>query len=350
MPWMGIHLFLLEYAVDKFEVGKLPIRYLERLLSRIAIKDKRVVVGPGIGKDAAVIDFSDRYLVAKTDPITLTSSKIGWWGVYINANDVACLGATPRWFLATILLPEGKTDQSLAEEIFTEILLACEELGVTLCGGHTEITQKLEQPIVVGQMLGEVAKDRLVDSTKARAGDEVILVKGVAIEGTSIIAHEKGEDLRGKFPEEFLIRCRQFIVEPGISVVKEALLANNLVRVKGMHDPTEGGLWTGLYELAVASGKGIYIEADAIPVYPETERLCQAFGLDPLGLIASGALLVVAASRDSDKLIKELHREGVKAVKIGRLTPEEEGARILRNGKLEEITPLSQDEIVRILD
>ncbi|TKJ35886.1 hydrogenase expression/formation protein [bacterium (candidate division B38) B3_B38] len=347
---MGIHLFLWEYAVDKFEVGKLPIRYLESLLSRIAIKDKRVVVGPGIGKDAAVIDFSDRYLVAKTDPITLTSSKIGWWGVHINANDVACLGATPRWFLATILLPEGKTNQSLAEEIFSEILLACKELGVTLCGGHTEITQKLKQPIVVGNMLGEVAKENLVDGTKARAGDEVILVKGIAIEGTSIIAREKGEELRGRFSEEFINRCRQFLVEPGISVVKEALLANSLVRVKGMHDPTEGGLWTGLYELAVASGKGMYIEADAIPVYSETEQLCQAFGLDPLGLIASGALLVVAARRDTAKLIGGLEREGVKAVRIGRLTPEKEGMRIRRNGKLEEITPLSQDEIARILD
>jgi len=117
-----------------------------------------------------------------------------------------------------------------------------------------------------------------------------------------------------------------------------------------MHDPTEGGLWTGLYELAVASGKGIYIEADAIPVYAETERLCQAFGLDPLGLIASGALLIVVARRDANRLIKGLEREGVKAVRIGHLTPEEEGTRILRNGKLEEITPLSQDEIARILD
>ncbi|MDH5406559.1 MAG: AIR synthase family protein [Candidatus Aminicenantes bacterium] len=336
--------------MEKLGIGKLPIKYLESLLSRIAIKDKRVVVGPGIGKDAAVIDFGEKYLVAKTDPITLTSSKLGWWSVHINANDIACLGATPRWFLSTIMLPEGKTSPPLVEEIFNEILLACEELGVTLCGGHTEITQKLKQPIVVGSMLGEVAKDRLVDGTRAQAGDEVILVKGVAIEGTSIIAREKGEDLRGRFSEEFINRCRQFIVEPGISVVKEALLANNLVRVKGMHDPTEGGLWTGLYELAVASGKGIYIEADAIPVYSETELLCQAFGLDPLGLIASGALLIAAARRDTNRLIKELERNGVKAVKIGHLTPEEEGARICRKGKLEEITPLSQDEIARIFD
>jgi len=335
--------------MERFRIGKLPIKYLDSLLSRISIKDKRVVVGPGIGRDAAVIDFGDRYLVAKTDPITLTSSKIGWWGVHINANDVACLGATPRWFLATILLPEGKTDQLLVEGIFSEIMLACEELEVSLCGGHTEVTQKLEQPIVVGQMLGEVAKERLVDSTKAQAGDEVILVKGIAIEGTSIIAREKTEELRGKFSEEFINRCRRFLMEPGISIVKEALLANSLVRIKGMHDPTEGGLWTGLYELAVATGKGMHIEADAIAVYPETELLCQAFGLNPLGLIASGALLIVAASQDTSRLMAGLGKKGINSVKIGHLMPQRDGVRIQREGKLEEIAPLSQDEIARLL-
>jgi len=335
--------------MEKFEVGKLPLRYLEKLLSRVSIKDKRVVIGPGIGEDAAVIDFGDRYLVAKTDPITLTSSKIGWWGVHINANDIACLGATPKWFLATILLPEGKTDQSLVDEIFTEVLHACEELEVSLCGGHTEITQKLQQPIVIGQMLGEVAKERLVDSTKAQVGDVVILVKGIAIEGTSIIAHEKGEDLQGRFSKEFINRCRRFFIEPGISVVREALLANSLVRLRGMHDPTEGGLWTGLYELAIATKKGMHVEADAIPVYTETELLCQTFGLDPLGLIASGALLMVVSPRDTDRLMEGLRRDGVKAVKIGNLTPEVEGIWIRRKGKLEKITPLSQDEIARLL-
>ncbi len=335
--------------MEKLGIGKLPIKYLESLLSRISIKDNRVVVDPGIGKDAAVIDFGDRYLVAKTDPITLTSSKIGWWGVHINANDVACMGATPRWFLATILLPERKTDRLLVEEIFSEIMLACEELGVSLCGGHTEVTQKLEQPIVVGQMLGEVVKEKLVDSTEAQAGDEVILVKGIAIEGTSIIAHEKSEELRLRFSKEFINRCRRFLMEPGINVVREALLANSLVRVKGMHDPTEGGLWTGLYELAVATGKGMHIEADSIAVYPETELLCQAFGLDPLGLIASGALLVVVASQDTSRLMAGLGKEGVNAVRIGHLTTKKDGVRIRREGKLEEIAPLSQDEIARLL-
>ncbi|MFB0519153.1 MAG: P1 family peptidase [Acidobacteriota bacterium] len=244
--------------MDKFEVGKLPIKYLERLLSQIAIKDKRVVVGPGIGKDAAVIDFGDQYLVAKTDPITLTSSKVGWWSVHINANDVACLGATPRWFLATILLPEGKTDQSLAEKIFIEILLVCEELGVTLCGGHTEITQKLEQPIVVGQMLGKVAKRamlglaRTCSYSSSGSGDYVIAFSAAKEQR---IATQAGEKVS---PEELTNRR----VSPLFMAVVEA---------------TEEAVYNSLFKANTMTGRDGY-RAEAIPVEKVVE-LCRKYGV-----------------------------------------------------------------------
>ena len=136
--------------------GKLPLEDLSRLLERYAPKDPRLLVTPGIGRDAAVISFGDRYLVAKTDPITFATDQIGWYAVNINANDIAAMGGIPRWFLATLLLPGGKTGPGEVEEIFRQISAACRELGVSLCGGHTEITPTLERPIVVGQMLGEV--------------------------------------------------------------------------------------------------------------------------------------------------------------------------------------------------
>ena len=131
-------------------IGKLPSDLLESLLTRYASHDERVVLGPGVGEDAAVIDMGERYLVAKTDPITFATEDIGWYAVNVNANDVACCGATPRWFLATVLLPEGCTAQRV-ETIFDQIATACGELDIALCGGHTEITYGLERPIVVGQ-------------------------------------------------------------------------------------------------------------------------------------------------------------------------------------------------------
>jgi len=181
--------------------GKLPSDLLEKLLTQYTIRDESVVVGPGIGRDAAVISLGEIFLVAKTDPITFVAPDIGYYAVNINANDIACLGGTPKWFLATILLPEEKTTIELAESIFQQLNTACQQARIVLCGGHTEITTRLDRPIVVGQMLGTVSKERLVRPGGIQVGDDILLTKGVAIEATSIIAREKFEEIAGFFSE-----------------------------------------------------------------------------------------------------------------------------------------------------
>src|SRR3990170_3000153 len=121
-------------------VGKLPNEMLARLLARVQRRDPRVVLGPGIGRDAAVIDQGGpKLLVAKSDPITFATALIGHYAVHVNANDVACMGARPAWFLATILLPD-RAPPPIAEAIFGQALDACHALGIELVGGHTEIT------------------------------------------------------------------------------------------------------------------------------------------------------------------------------------------------------------------
>src|SRR5512139_1257066 len=148
-----------------FPLGKLPADMLARLLAQVRPVDPRVLVGPGIGLDAAVIDMGDRLLVAKSDPITFATDSIGWYAVQVNANDIATTGAAPRWFLATILLPASRADEALAQEILGQIHRACTNIGVRLVGEHTEITYELDRPIVVGTMLGEVTHERLVTSS-----------------------------------------------------------------------------------------------------------------------------------------------------------------------------------------
>ncbi|MBC7249864.1 MAG: hydrogenase expression protein [Anaerolineae bacterium] len=332
-------------------LGKLPAEDLADLLHRYARVDERVVVGPGIGVDATVIAFCDRLLVAKTDPITFATDEIGWYAVNVNANDVACLGATPRWFLATLLLPEGCTDRALAERIFAQMAAACRELGVSLCGGHTEITYGLERPIVVGQMLGEAARDALVVPGGAQAGDVVILTKGIAVEATAIIARERGAELAGCFAEEFLARCRDFLHRPGISVVRDAHIATACTRVHAMHDPTEGGLATGLWELAQAARVGLIVDQEQIPVLPETAALCAEFGLDPLGVIASGALLVVVAAEDGERVVNGLQEAGVAARIIGRVIEPGEGVLLrLPGGQTQAFPRFPRDEITRLFE
>src|SRR5215472_15786272 len=234
-------------------VGKLPLEHLRSLLRHPPRHDPRLLIGPQIGEDAAVIDAGDHYLVVAADPVTFTTDHIGRYAVHINANDVAVMGARPLWFFVVMLLPESRTTPQLAETIMADVRSTCEELGAALGGGHTEITQGLERSILVGQMLGEVSPNRLVRKTRIAVGDLILLTRGFAIEGTAILAQEKSERLRGRVDADLLARVACFLIEPGISVVSAALAAANVGEVvHAMHDPTEGGLAMGLFELVAA--------------------------------------------------------------------------------------------------
>jgi hydrogenase maturation factor len=305
------------------------------------------VVGPRVGEDAAVLDMGDRYLVATTDPITFVTEDLGWYALVVNANDLAVRGATPRWFLATCLLPEGRTTEAEVTTLFAQLGAACQAHGVALVGGHTEVTPGLDRPIVVGTMLGEVDKARLVTTGGARPGDVLVVTKGVPVEGTSIIARARAAELRARgYDDAWLARAHGMLAR--LSVVPEARLATDLVPVHAMHDPTEGGIATALWEMADAAEVGLAVDAERIPVLAEGAVLCREFGLDPLGTIASGALLLALAPTDAGIVLHALARAGIDAAFIGRVVPREAGVVLTRGGQPGPLPRFDQDEITRL--
>jgi len=333
-----------------FPRGKLPLDYLQGVLARFTTSDGRLVAGPRVGEDVAVIEMGDRYMVVKTDPVTFATDQIGWYVVNVNANDIATSGARPLWMLATMLLPEDRTTPSLVESIFGQIHDACQELGVVLVGGHTEVTLGLTRPIVVGVMIGEVARERLITTAGARVGDRILLVRGVPIEGTAILAREKADDLRARgYDEGFIARAQGYLHDPGISVLKAARLAGDHVGVTAMHDPTEGGLATALHEMAHAANAGLELLVDAVPVLPEGARLCAEYGLDPLGVIASGALVVTVQPESADALLEAYARAGLPCAWVGDLVAPEEGVYAVRAGERYPLPRYDTDEIARVL-
>jgi hydrogenase maturation factor len=301
-----------------------------------------------VGCDAAVISFGNHYLVAKTDPITFASDEIGWYAVHVNANDIACTGATARWFLATLLLPEDRTSKALVDMIFDQMAGACAELEAELVGGHTEITYGLDRPVVVGCMLGEMPAERLIRPGDARPDDVLLVTKGIAVEGTAIIAREMGDSLAG--PDELLKRCRRFLYDPGISVVRDAAVATAAGEVHAMHDPTEGGLATGLLELARAADVGLEVDEGTIPILPETQTLCTHLGLDPLGLIASGALLLAVTPGDVAAILDALGEAGIAAARIGRVVERERGIVLQSTAGTRPLPRFERDEIARLFE
>jgi hydrogenase maturation factor len=304
--------------MDALPIGKLPHELLSTMLNRYALPDPRLTLGPGIGLDCAVIEFGDRFLIAKSDPITFTAEDIGWYAVHINANDVATTGAHPSWFLATLLLPEESTDEILVDGIFSQIHQACTSIGAILVGGHTEISAGLDRAIVVGTMLGEISKSKLITPQGAKPGHRILLTKGVPIEATSILASEFAAHL-SEIPTEVLTRAKKFIREPGISVVREAIAASEIEGVSAMHDPTEGGLAAGLWELAQAAEVGLVIDREKIHVPVEASMLCQAMAIDPLEAIASGALLICVKPDRLEPVCNAIKQAGISVVEIGQV-------------------------------
>ncbi len=338
--------------METLPTGKVPPELLASLLARHAPSGAPdVVLGPGVGLDAAAVRVGTEIVVIKSDPITFATEEIGWYAVHVNANDVACLGATPRWFLATLLLPEGRTDEALVEEIFAQVHRACQSLDVALVGGHSEVTHGLERPLLAGHMVGTVPTDRLILPTRARPGDRVLLVRGFPVEGTAIIARERADELRRRgYDEATINEARDYLHAPGISVVEAAGILTRTGPVHALHDPTEGGVATGLVELAMATGLGIEVSAAALSPLPLGRRLCAEFGLDPLGTIASGALLAAVPPEAVEDHVGALEAAGIPARVVGRLLPEGAGYWLRSEGGRRPLPRFEADEIVRLFE
>jgi hydrogenase expression/formation protein HypE len=335
----------------RLPAGKLPPDLLATLLGRLPERSKRLLTGPGVGEDAAVLSFGSTSLIAKADPVTFATDLIGWYAVNVNANDIAASGATPKWFMPTVLLPENVLPGTV-EGIFTQLQEATQAIGVELIGGHTEITVCLPRPIICGAMLGEASASNTVSTSGAKPGDEIILTKGIAVEGTSLLAREFGNiAVERGVPANQLATAADFLFNPGISVLKDARIAMTAGTVTAMHDPTEGGLASALTELSTASGNGMIIDYETVPVLPECIALCDALGIDPWGLIASGALLITCAPGTSAAIINALGAEGISANVIGRMTSRGEPAVINRNGQPTKPLPVfARDEIARLFE
>jgi hydrogenase maturation factor len=326
--------------------GKLPPRLLERLLRWRGAPDGRVLVGPGCGVDAAVVAIGGLRLILKADPVTFTARRIGWYVVQVNANDVAVMGGRPAWFQPTILVPPG-TRPGVVMAIARDIDRACCALGVAVTGGHTEVTDAVTRPIVAGDMQGLLVAPRVVTAGGARPGDRLLLTKAAGIEGTAILASERAEELTRALSAALVRSAQRLRRRPGISVVPEAVVAARH-GASAMHDPTEGGVRAALHELAHASGVRLRIELDRVPIRPETDRLCRHFGIDPLGLIGSGALLVAIVASRVALLRRAWQRDGIAGHVIGRVE-RGQGVVAQRGGRPAPFPWVAQDEIVKAL-
>ena len=324
------------------KTGKIPENVLTRsIIGQIRTKRDEILVGAWIGEDCAAVGLSeDEIFVISTDPITGTSCDTGALAVLVTANDIASSGAEIIGIMLSVLLPEGTEEEDL-KKIMRQVSGECEKLGIQIIGGHTEVTPVVSQPVITSTGLGKVRKDRLVTTSGAKPGDDVVVTKWIGLEGTGIIAKEDREYLTGRFSASFVDRAAQF--GDLLSVAEDARLAVS-VGVSAMHDVTEGGIFGALWEVAQSSKCGLTVELADIPVRQETVEICEEYGIDPYRLISSGSMLIT--TQKGPDVVRSLKEAGINAALIGKVTAG--GDRIVMNrGEKRFLTPPGPDELYK---
>lgn len=320
--------------------GKIPPELLKSLVfNNIKVKSKEVIMRPEIGEDCAAIDFGSHACVLSTDPITGAEKGAGTLAVHISCNDVATCGVRPVGIMVTILAPVTATEEDI-KRVMEEAGAAAAALGVEIIGGHTEITSAVNRMVISTTAVGKVLKNKLVRTSGANSGDDVIMTKWAGLEGTSILAADREQQLAGKLSQEEIDSAKALIKH--ISVVEEGVAAGEF-GASSMHDVTEGGILGAAWEVAESSSRGIEIFVDKIPVLPVTRKLCDIFNLDPYRLISSGSLLITA--QNGKELVNILRGKGIPAAIIGRITEKERN--IIMNGKTLPLMPPDVDELFK---
>lgn len=326
------------------KIGKMPGNKLEEIiLSKIGYKRDDVLIHAGIGEDSAVVDLNDKLLVISSDPITGASKNAGYLAVHVACNDIAAAGADPIGIQVILLLPE-KIEEKQIIELMNEMTETAAAINVEVLGGHTEVLSAVNKPIICITAVGKVGRENCISSSGAVVGDELVISKGVGIEGTYILANDYADLLREKGVSKETIE-KAVLYNEKLSVLKEGKIAANC-GAHAMHDITEGGLYGALDEISQAAGLGFDLYIDYLPISNETKEISEALAIDPAGLISSGSMLIVTPN--SESLIAELQENGILAARIGIITDGER--RIITSDKAEPFIWSHKDELWRLME
>jgi hydrogenase maturation factor len=325
------------------EIGKVPENILKRAVFK-QIKHTRpeVLLSAGVGEDCAAIETKeDEVLVFSTDPITGATKGVGRLAVHITANDLASSGAQPIGILTCIILPPRTREKKL-HDLMEEIVVTANSLNIQVMGGHTEVSDVVNRPVITVTGVGKVKKGKLVSTGGLQPGDELVMTKWAGLEGTGIIVGEKRDELSTRLPEELLDAARHLGEE--ISVVPEGEIGVEH-GVTAMHDVTEGGIFGALWEMGEASGVGLLVDLEKIPIRQETIEVCEFFDINPYLLISSGSMLM--GTPRGNLLVEELAKCGIPAAVIGRAV--EGNDRIVRSGDEKRfLEPAGSDQLYKI--
>ena len=316
---------------------------IRSVLKQVKHRREEVLVGPAVGQDCAIVQVEpDEVLVMSTDPITGTVKDLGSHSIHITANDLAASGAEPIGVMLTVMLPDT-VEEPEVKKMMQEAEATCKKLNMEVLGGHTEITNVVRQPLISVTGVGKIKKSRVITTLQVQPEQDIVVTKWIGLEATTILAKEREEELRKRFPAGIVDTAIGF--DQFLSVVPESRIAMEH-GVTAMHDITEGGVFGALWEMASGAGVGLEVDLKKLPIRQETVEICQYFDLNPYQIMSSGSMMI--AADDGHELVRKLEKDGIHASVVGRTNAGND--RILRNG--EDVRYLDKpqpDELYKVL-
>lgn len=318
----------------------------ENILLRSVIKPVQktqtgnMIRSAGIGEDCAVFMSCNQISQYANAIQTGVISCEGMAGCIFHSavNTLAAGGACVKGVLVSLLLPTS-ADERLLKDLMNEMIVIAKELSIEIAGGHTQVSKEVSSPVLTVTAFGE----RICDHTstgkkgddkekplgngirKAMPGDDLVITKDIALEGTYLLSQNAREKLLERYPASMIDEA--VLTRKELSVVPEAAVAASSGEC-AMHDASHGGIYTAMWEMAQAAGTGLEVELKKIPIRQQTVEICDYLEINPYELISGGSLLV--ATPFGEKLCRSLKENGIEACVVGKVTAD--AGRVVLNG------------------
>lgn len=326
------------------KVGKISESVLKRsVLRMIKNENTNVKNGAGVGSDCAIFACKNGFSAQSVQSGELEKPADIRFVITKAANSVAAGGGKPFMVLLSLLLPRG-AEETLLQEIMKEAEKTAKALDVQLAGGHTAVYDGITKPYASVTAAGEALYQEKKE--KAKPGQDIVMSKWAALEGTAILAERYADRLAARYPLHMIEAAAEF--SQYLSIKEEAALAAEY-GATAVHDVSGGGVFAALWELAENADTGLIVDLKKIPVRQETVEVCEFFGISLYELLSGGSLLMTA--ENGEALVQALNEAHIEAAVIGRLTDNkdrvvinEEEKRFLERPRADEITKILYEE------
>lgn len=334
------------------ELGKISRDFFnEHILPKLGYERNEILTPPKSGVDIGIVRLgNNRVMAITTDPFSVHPAlgweRASWFAYHIIASDLCTSGLPPEYMSVDLNLPIEITDAEI-DVMWSTVHKEALKYGTAIVTGHTARYEGTNYPMIgSATMIGMGQDDAYVTSAMSQAGDSVIVTKSIAIEAAAIFATSFPEHVEKNLGTDLLKKGQDLFYR--MSTVDESIEASKFgLRDKGitsMHDATEGGILGALYEVADASGNGIMIKKDSLPLYSEVKEITNLFGMDPYHSISEGALVITVKSERAEKFVKRLNSIGVDSAIVGEIKEKKFGKKILEKGETNELLPPRHDD------